>query len=265
MFKEIITVDENTTIDLEYDKEKYSMEYVKTKDMIILRRLKDNQILKIFSDKIGFIVQCDIDQQINFLVSEYSDTNQSKFKHYIDDNSSNSLYLKNEFDCNSVSRITNKSYLINESYYNGTCIYNLKEKSKKFNWVYNNTTIQKIFNDNTVLVSERQEAFLTSEINDTLIYGINPETLEITTSIWSELQQRYIQVYTKEKLDNLKEELQKKGQYINTQNKSIDEITIYFEVTKYLNELSNHFNRPKSTYLYSNNKEMEDFVKTLKK
>ena len=75
MFEELIKKDDGITIDLKYDNKKYDIEYVKSKNMIILRRLIDNKILEIFSDKIGFIVQCDLKEQTNFLITDSFSTN----------------------------------------------------------------------------------------------------------------------------------------------------------------------------------------------
>lgn len=270
MFKEIITKDRNTSIYFEYDKEKYDIEYVETKNMIILRRLSDNQILEIFSDKIGFIVQCDTDEQTNFLVTDYSNVDENKneqikFKHYIDRNSSDSLYLKNEFECNSIHlescRITDCSYLVEQSRYGGS-IYNLDKNSKRFEQVYNDKQINEIIGDNTLLVSEKLGDFCNSKITDTITYGINPETFEITTPIWSELQQREISVYTKEQVDEINEKLREKGCWLNTKDYSLGDITIYLEVEECLAKLAVYHERPKSVYLdIMHDKINEDFVK----
>lgn len=270
MFKAVITKDRSASIYLEYDKEKYDIEYVKTKNMIILRRLADNQILEIFSDAIGFIVQCDINEQTNFLVTDYSKDDKSKeekikFKHYIDRNSSDSLYLKNEFECDSIHlescRITDYSYLVEQSLYGGA-LYNLDKKSKMFDQVYNDKQINGIIGDNTLLVSETLNACWNSKITDTITYGINPETFEITTAIWSELQQREISVYTKEQINEISKDLRKKGYWLNTQDYSLGDITIHLEVEKYLDKLAEYLERPESVYLDSmHDKINENFVK----
>lgn len=268
MLESIITKDDNSTIDLKYDQEKYSIEYVKNKNLIILRRLSDNQIIEVFSDKIGFIVQCNIGKQTNFLVTDYSEENKRgdellKFKHYTDSDYFDSLQLKNTFDCTnahlSTCRITDTSYLVEQLGYT-SCIYNLEQKSKIFKRVYNNQKVKEIFNDNTLLVSEEVSAMFRHDINDTITYGINPKTFEITTPIWSELQQRYISVYTQEQVKELQEKLLKKGLFSHDEN--LDEITIYFEVERYLNEIAEQFDRPQSVYTDTmETKVNEGFVK----
>lgn len=268
MLESIITKDNNSTIDLKYDKGEYSIEYVKNKKLIILRRLTDNQILEVFSDKIGFIVQCNIGKQTNFLVTDYSEENKRgeilpKFKHYTDSGYSDSLQLKNTFDCASVHlsicRITDASYLVEQSGYS-SCIYNLEQKSKRFKRIYNDQKVNEVFNDNTLLVSEEVSASLRCDINDTITYGINPKTFEITTPIWSEFQQRYINIYTQEQVEKLKEKLSKKELFLDSENS--DEITIHFEVKGYLNEIAKQFDRPQSVYRdATETKVNEEFVK----
>lgn len=272
MFEELITKDDRSTITLKYDKKKYNIEYVKNKKLFILRRLSDNKILEIFSDKIGFIVQCDIEGQTNFLVTDYSEEDKNghillKFKHYTDRSYLDSLYLERSFDCDCATlsgcRITDCSYLVEQSGYTG-CIYNLNQKSKSFERIYNDQKVNDFFNDNTLLVSEKVSAIARHDVNDTLTYGINPETFEITTPIWSELQQRCISIYTQEQADKLKEA---KGLILNLKN--LDEMTIYFEVERYLNEIVKQFDRPQSVYtdiMYSeiNEEFVKKFVKNKK-
>ena len=93
--------------------------------MIILRRLSDNKTLEIFSDKIGFIVQCDLGENTNFLMTDYSEEDKNgntllKFKHYIDRSYLDSLLLEKTFDCDcaalSVSRLRIFSMIIHYSF-----------------------------------------------------------------------------------------------------------------------------------------------------
>lgn len=254
MVEDIIKKENGHIIDLKYDKENYNIEYVKNKNLIILRRLLDNQILEIFSDKIGFIVQCNLGEQTNFLVTDYSEEDRNgitllKFKHYVDKSYLDSLHLVKSFDCDcanlSFYRITDSSYIVEKSGYTG-CIYNLDRKSKCFKRIYDDKKVSKFFNDGTLLVSEEISATARNDISDTLTYGINPETFEITTPIWSEEQQRWINVYTREKVERLREELREKGLFLGRED--LGEITIYFEVERYLNILAEKIDRPQCVY-----------------
>lgn len=267
MFEALITTDEGRNIYLKYDKEEYSVEYVKNKNIILLRRLSDNQIKEVFSDKIGFIVQCNKEKKVNFLVTDYSEMEKNgdtkiMFKHYIDKNFSDSLCLKEKFECSSISisqcRITDSSYLIEQKH--GWSIYNLDKKTKMFERVYNDEKVKMFFDDNTILVSDKRDASLNFEISDTLTYGINPETLEITTPIWSELQQRWIPIYTQQQVDKLREEEYKNGFYLATQ--SLGEMTIYFEIQRYLEKIDKQLDKPQNIYLDSRRSKVnEKFIK----
>ena len=61
-------------IELEYNPDQFSIEYIKNKNIIILRRLSDDVVLEIFDDNIGFIVQHDNDnRRTEFLVGIYNE------------------------------------------------------------------------------------------------------------------------------------------------------------------------------------------------
>ncbi len=141
------------------------------------------------------------------------------------------------------SRITDFSYLIDDS--NGSLIlYNLDQQSKCFNKVYVDKEVNKILRAPTVLVSERVQSDL-GNLEDTIIYGINPETFEVKTPIWSEMQQRYIPVYTKKQAIELLNILQEQGKCLYLKNlDDLLETTIDCEVTRYLTEMQEYFDKP---------------------
>lgn len=237
-------------IELEYNPEQFSIEHIRNKNIIILRRLSDNVVLEVFNDNVGFIVQNNTNDQINFLVSEYrEDERYLKFKHYVAEKWSDQLLLKNEFNCSSVwldeHRITDSSFIVEDSYYGGR-IYNLEQISDSFHRIYNDKKLNKYFSEKTLMVSKKIGTG--SEFVDTITYGINPETFQIVTPIWSELQQRFIKVYTKQQAEELNEKLKKIGQEINFRH-SLDEITIYFEIERYLQLLPKYLEGPKQIYL----------------
>lgn len=242
----VIINDAGNSIDLKYDGKKYNIEYVKSKRIIILRRLADNRTLEIFSDKIGFIVQYNSEEQTNFLVTAPSENGVIEFKHYVDSGYGDSLQLKNSFEGGNkilvLRRITDSSYIVDQS--NGTSrLYNLNETSKRFGRIYTDPRVRRFFNDKTVLVSETVYSDYRRDIYDTLTYGVSLETFEITTPIWSELQQRFINVYNKEQVDKLVNE---KG--LRFDGISLDEITISYEIKRYLNEIAKQFGEPQSVY-----------------
>ena len=94
------------------------------------------------------------------------------------------------------------------------------------------------------MVSERVQSDL-GNLEDTIIYGINPETFEVKTPIWSEMQQRYIPVYTKKQAIELLNILQEQGKCLYLKNlDDLLETTIDCEVTRYLTEMQEYFDKP---------------------
>ena len=109
------------------------------------------------------------------------------------------------------------------------------------------------------MVSEIKRAS-TNLVSDTITYGIDPETFEIVTPIWSELQQRYIDIYTDKQVDKIQE----KNPFTNVKKFSLVDNTIYFEIEKYLNILSGYFERTRTDKMYLDffdSEINEDFVK----
>lgn len=264
MFKTVINKSRTETIYLEYDKEKYDIEYVSNRNTIILRRLIDNKVVEIFSDKVGFIVQCNAFGKTHFLATTYTQIDQRgleviTLKHYIDEPLSDSLILQQQFACNSIQldecRITDNSFMVEQLGYGGS-IYNLSQKTKKFVYVYNDKKINKIVGDNVLMVSERKSACSDNDVNDTITYGINPVTFEIVTPIWSRLQQRFIEIYTEEQINQMNG-----GTNINIEKPNLGDITIYFEIERYLNYISMHLNTKQEMYLDCMDKVNESFVK----
>ena len=66
------------SIDLQYDKKQYSIEYDQDKMIFIIRRLNDNQILKVLDNNIGFIIEYDEDSNSHFFVSSYIESDKKE-------------------------------------------------------------------------------------------------------------------------------------------------------------------------------------------
>lgn len=266
MFKTIITTGNNHSIYLEYDREKYDIEYVKNKSAIILRRLSDNTVLEIFNDKVGFIVQVDGLGETRFVVTDYSQgENNIYLKHFVDRKYSDKLILKNKLTCNTIHinecRVSDNSFIVEQHGYSGS-IYNLNKTSRNFDFIYNDNKISQIVGEGVLMVSETMRALVASDIKDTIIYGINPETFEIVTPIWSKMQQRYINIYTKEQIDKVRKDLSNEYKNIDVETFSSSDITIHFEIRKYLEIVASHFTRNDNMYLdFMKSKVNESFVK----
>lgn len=267
-------------IDVEYDEKRYNVEYVQEEGVILLRRLSDNKVIKIFDDHLGFIVQIDKDNKTHFLVSSYGKTklDDIKFEHYIDYEYADKLELYAEFEnnCIALSEIcVSDGIFIVEKDSSGANLYNLKTYSQRFEKIYNDEKIKALFgtDDNTIMVSQVINADVNFQTQDEIIYslnpicdyityGINPETYEITTPIWSEDQQRYIPIYNEEQLSEVEKQkiVQFGYNYLNRKNYSVREIMIELEVRRYLNERYACTDKPKSMYT-DDNQINEGFVR----
>ena len=260
----VINKENGTDIYLNYDEKNYLIEYVKNKHMIALKDCFTNSILEIFTDEIGFLVQYNEGDVVNFIVTEYQEEDETiKLKHFVDDGNCEELIFKREFDCNAADidscRITDSSFFVEQSG-NSSCIYNLNEKSKRYDSIYKDDRISKMFgDDNILMVNEKEYAFYNFNISDTITYGINPETFEIVTPIWSELQQRFIDLYTEKQAEDA---IKKCEMSVSVSNYNLADITIAYEIQKYLNKLDNYFDKPQKVYLDSfGDKINEPFVK----
>lgn len=203
---------------LEYDKDKFDIEYVEEAGKFLIRNLTDGQIMAAFDETIGFIIQSyQGSYKIpNFVVSSWKLDEEgnvigSKLTHY-KNLWNNELEIRGEFDTNfqvlpGELRMSDHTYLVN-----GECLledntpskklYNLKKTSDLFYKVYTDpevkASLKKITDKEMVLVSDRVQE---GEVIDDIIYGLDPETFEAVTPIWSSLQQRFIEPYTDKVLE----------------------------------------------------------------
>lgn len=254
--KRILTSTRTGFTDLKYDASTFEIEYIDEIKTFLLRRLTDGEILNIFGD-ISFIVQHEEKTRTSFVVSEYDSKRKCCIlNHYIYNRKgefykrmslkSSSLYL-------SECAVSKNSYRFD--YPNAKkAIYNLCLTSRPFSEIYMDDKIKALLGKNILIVSEEKENDI---VKDTITYGINPDTLEVVTPIWSELQQRYIDVYTDEQIAEINlEDIKWKLKY--TDNGTI---TIYMEVERYLQELACHLPQPKK--IYTENKKIDkEFVKS---
>lgn len=231
---------------LKFDTDKYDIQHRKNEKMIVIKSLKNGKVIKEFSDKeIGFLIQCTTGVRDNFLVGcSLINKNVNCLEHYVYSSWKNNnmfpWYLKKSFKLDTLDiskyKITDRSYIIFDRKEKCFVIYNLYEE-KTFSWVYTDKETNKYFNDDTILVTKELFADYRYDIKDNITYGINPETFEITTPIWSDLQQRFINVCTKEPIKNDSKLLLS----------SSDKI-IYLEIVSYLNKLAEQIEVPKNMY-----------------
>lgn len=263
----------NMKVTVQYDETKFDIVLIGDEKRIIVRRISDNVILKSFIN-VGFIVQTVVDGKNHFIVSEYSKAENKvdenmKLVHYIESPRSNTLKLVNEFDTDSIwlenNRIMDNAYIIGPNYYSKK-IYNLKNTSVAFKKVFSKKNITDRFDDKTILVNREMSASLNYQISDILTYGINLETLEIATPIWSDLQQRLFTVYTDEERSILNKKYIEKGYWGINEKLNNEEVTFHFEEQQYLDMLANHLERGQNVYKdLSESMVNEEFIKKFKK
>lgn len=256
--------------EVEYDETKFDICAIPGDEKIAIKRLSDGVVLKIL-EGVGFIVQNKIYGQYNFVVSDYSknlqdDRNEEELFHFVTNDYSDRLKLKNKFNVEGAwlyqIRIMDNLYLIKSHLDHEVYLYNMKDISQYYDDIYCDKELIEQFDGKVIFVKKEFYAYNNDEINDTLTYGINPETYEIVTSIWSDLQQRFIDIYTDEQKNELDEKM-KANNYIGLRKDfSNADITIEYEVKKYLNLISKYI-EPSLGIYKSHNEINQEFVKKM--
>lgn len=247
--------------EVEYDKDSYSVEHVNDSGMIILRRLKDNFVVKIFKDSINYLFQYNDGEKVHFVIEDYSncmdDSNENpRFMHFVDRGTS-SLELVKSFDGNGSSldkvHFGDCSFIVDSEGYGGY-IYNLNERSEYFNHIYCDKNVREYFGKDVILVSKTCSESPNRDIEDRITYGIDAKTFDIVTPIWSELQQRLIPVYTEEEMNEILNKLHAYSNYTPSK------FTIWYEVSRYLALLGKYFEKTDRVLSYDGTLN-DEFVK----
>lgn len=227
---------------LEYDETEYEIEELHHQRKFILKRVKDGQILHVFEDNLAFIIEEAKENNQNpdnFIVSQTDKNNKSEILHYEAYGYKNKLLLKKSIPVSNLKyegiRIKKGLYVIDDSYYSSThLLYNLKDiKTVKESYVYPNfsKSVSKILGDNVIMV--RDVIGPVRGVSDTITYGIDSKTFSIVTPIWSDLQQRFINILTEEDIKNKKIPEYLKGL-------SCEDLTMREEVKKYIEKLADY-------------------------
>ena len=263
----------NREIDLQYDNFEYSVDVSEKDKIIVLRRLEDNKVIKVFNDQISFLVQVG-NYCPSFIVVTWDENKQPKLIHYVDYKNRDYLEKENEFDVNTVLlkeiRLTERSFIVNQNNAGGK-IFTVGNGSTYYDRIYKDRKINDIIGKNIVMVDEVKSGEKNKEIEDTLTYGINPDTKEIVTPIWSRLQNRLINIYTKEDIENIRKNRDSMNlsscdySYLNkaeTPFVGLGEATMHFEVDRYIELLEKYIEKSDSIYEDEyNSKINEKFVK----
>lgn len=226
-----------------YDLSEYSIECFcekgskDRKDSFILKRKKCDEIMKIFTGDITDIIQCKKNGYNYFVVIEYPNTRCDKcnISCYKDDGSELSCIFSK--DCRECKQITNSSFLLEfdvsfskelnliESEY---ALYNIDTYRCGFSQVYSDSNISnrlnEVIDDKVLFVKENlcsKNGKRGHKAEDTIIYGIDPKTFDAKTKIWSDLQQRYIDILSEEEIK------EKEAKYVA---KDMDPNSIFYRV-----------------------------------
>lgn len=243
-----------------YDKDSYSVEHVNDSGMVILRRLKDNRVVRIFRDSINYLFQYYDGEVAHFVVGDYSDclndSNASpSIMHFVDRGTSSLDFIKSfKGDGSSFNKIHfgDCSFVVDTNGYGGY-VYNLKDKSPYYDHIYCDSEVKKYFGNDIILVSKRCSVYPNYDLKDNITFGIDSRTFDIVTPIWSELQQRLIPVYSKEEMDEILNKLHAFSNY------NPSGFTIWYEVERYLSLLGNYFEKTDKVF-NSNDSLNEQFV-----
>ena len=252
----IVIKNKDHDIEFEYDESKYKFEHFTTgetkepKDVVVIRNKDTNEILHIFDGRISFVSQQydKVHHRNSFIVGRIFGDFKDKMDHYIEYD--NKLRKDKTFNLNLLSyfpeqvKINNSSYIYMDD--KKFRIFNLDRSSDSFDHIYNpnwnsrvyKEDLVKTIGENTVIVEQTHKMGL---YQDEITYGIDANTFEIKTPIWSKLQGKIIQLYDKEKA----KEYIKKHQYMCTHIYGVSDIsddfagqtTIIAEVIGYLDNL----------------------------
>ena len=261
---------------IEYDETRYKMEFFPGRDLksdkIIFRRISDDKIVHIFDGNTKFIYQTynipkwAPDAITSFVICTEDDDKNYRFKHYIekDDALELSFCSKTHHIFLELSKVGYKSFIISKSS-DYQFIYNLNRTSNTYIKIYR---IDQLYDDKEAATSLGENVLMVTmnkkegKFEDSLTFGINPDTLKIATPIWSGFQERTIPLYTDEQVM----EYAKNNDKYSYSSQDIDKseydvrgnVTIEAEIVNYLKNLNNNIKSHSFVEICSNIKrEME--------
>lgn len=190
---------ENGTI-LEYDEKEYKIETIPSnllwfkgaRNIFRVKRVSDDTVLQTYIGEISNIIEFEENGYNHFIViDEISGDKEGscELRHDIDINGC--LEIAGMYKCNSCSQIKDGLFCLNMGEDN-IRLYNLVEISKPFSAIYTDKEVCELMGKNAILVSEEKKSKYDKNVVDTITYGINPNSYRMVTPIWSDLQQRYI-------------------------------------------------------------------------
>ena len=242
-------------ITIEYDEEKYEVEILKNGSQAILKSKlyrDSSEVIHVFDlDEVSIIRQIDKDRPYFITISRTRYGKQDTLTAYYD--SVHFLEETDKFEIDNMFEFKPGVFLITNG--NDSFIYNMHKYSStlpvgSFELDVNIMEFIDPKYENTVLVREDVEYGIAK---DTITYGLDLDTLELVTNIWSTEQQKYIKKYnTKE----TKKYLRSIHAFPFVNNEKMGACTIENEVDKYLKLLdaqgiyTTYPGQDKSMYVY---------------
>ena len=211
-----------------YNKEKY--DFIYDENVIKIKHKKIGKYIAEFNtEDLKEIHQTTKNGQTHFLVLK-----NNSLEHYtIGGIKLKLVRLFNEV--HSFESITDTCYKF--WYAGGTVLYSL-DKESYYDDIYTDT-----LENDVVLVERNIQHDELKELNDRLIYGVDINTHEIETPMWSRMQQRMINLYNKEEK---KEWCKKHGGLWYTQS---NDVILNSDIISTLNEIANRLPLSKPDYV----------------
>ena len=192
----------NINFDVTYDKNKYNMEYrlvenddyddndtedyISYDEYVEIVRLSDNRVIgKVdISGRLKSITQLYKNEETHFIVTEYSCIRGITVEDYVEKDCN--LEFNNNFYCDDMKNINGTCFALTLPNDEGTTLYNLNTVSKPHSKVfYEGEEAKARIKENYVMVVDRIVAEENEEFEDYLTYGVDLNTYEIVTPIYS--------------------------------------------------------------------------------
>ena len=289
--KKKIEIGNRKYTNLEYDENEYEIEYFGKEidvsepwegrrfikeNYFIVKNVKENKIINVFTGDISDIIQFKKDENNYFVVVSYPDkeSSHSLITTYIDEGFDMPEIFKKEIA--QCTRVSDHTFFLQLEGMN-FALYNGEKFKKGFRTICacpsDYEKIKDVYGEDVLFVEEKLRPRYVldgADIDDIITYGVDVDTLEIKTPIWSEIQQRYIKLLSEEEIEKREENYRKKN--INAKavykSDSIGDKTIGLEVQLPLEEISLMMGRRPSIGAYvdgfGDKEKNKEFVKGFK-
>ena len=199
----------NINFDVTYDKNKYNMEYrlvenddydydddtddyISYDEYVEIVRLSDNRVIgKVdISGRLKSITQLYKNEETHFIVTEYSCIRGITVEDYVEKDCN--LEFNNNFNCDDMKNINDTCFALTLPNDEGTTLYNLNTVSKPHSEVfYEGEEAEARMKENYIMVEDKVVAEDNPDLVDYLTYGIDLDTFEIVTPIYSSFHKEY--------------------------------------------------------------------------